>query len=143
MTTRMTKAEKEAQVESARRYLVGVLGDMPAKVNAARPCVYTLVRQRGATNDGVPTARISCFVVAQGQLLNITAVTAHLLGRRLHPNSGGVACAGGGSDLAFDLVHALSYALHGLNGSFKGNKHDADHPFECVRQGYTLRHEAL
>lgn len=137
-----SKEEKARDRGTARIALRRMLGIKPARTNEARPVVYTVERKcstvRGGPNDGWPKVWTSVVIVRDGVIVNVTGIVGRALDMRHDTRVGGLVSIGGGSDAAFDIVNALSYALHGLNATFTGRTTPG-----APAQGYTLRHEAL
>lgn len=71
--------------------------------------VYTLSVHR--PKSGL-SERIRCFVVKDGAILDITSRVALAIDARCR--EGVITVRGGGLDRGFEIVHALSYVLHGL-----------------------------
>lgn len=95
--------------------------------------VYTLSVRRSGTSES-----IRCFVARDNVIVEITVRVAHALGYK--PRNGAIVVRGGGTDRGFEIVHALSYALHGMP-----TQHNAPCGVDLnqPRAGYTLRQEWL
>jgi hypothetical protein len=93
--------------------------------------------------------QIRTFIVHEGTILDITGKVALVTGYRLHRTAHTIIVGGCGFDAGFDIVHALSYALHGmLNKPVGAIAPHAGVPCETApetgyRAGYTLNHRNL
>jgi uncharacterized protein YjaZ len=122
---KMTYNEKEAlpaktrQVfdrDNACEYLL--------KVTKKNTTIYTLLRN--VSSSGM-SRRISCFIVNDGQVEDITFYVARVLESKRNKRDGGITVSGCGMDMGFDLVYRLSSELHGHEN----------------RGGYVLNHSWL
>ena len=107
--------------------------------------VYSVLRH--VSSSGM-SRRIDFYKIDENQLLYLTAYIADALGYSLsHKRGGGMNVGGCGMDVGFDVVHSLSYALHGMNtvGDDAIDAAEAGVPFEATkgqfRAGDSLRHE--
>jgi hypothetical protein len=87
--------------------------------------------------------QIRVFVVADGEIRNITHHVARAIQYRLKLGSmhDAIIVGGCGFDAGFDIVQALSYTLHGL--PTQDNTAPCGPNLNKPRAGYTLRHEWL
>lgn len=111
--------------------------DALAELRALLPpgsTVYTILRS--VSRSGM-TRIITPLVIQNGEPVNLTWRVGKVLGWGIrHGFQDGIKCDGCGSDMGHDLVHSLSYALHGT-GPEKCSYHDEHRP------GYTLNHRWL
>lgn len=116
MVKKLTKKEKEARKAKCLEYLNDYLkkGDT----------VYTYIAR--VTNNGM-TRWVKVFCVVNGQIIDITYNTAHACGYRLNKDRE-LSVGGCGFNAGFDVVHHLSYALHGYDKNV------------TPTAGYTLKH---
>ena len=122
----ITKLTKKAQAEldraGALESVKGILG------GDNKPVIYTVSRR--TTHGGYGTSQdISLFYFSNGTPWNLTYYAALILGRKVKLSDGynSINNVGGGMDLGFDLVYALSSYLY--------RDHD--------RAGYVLTHRWL
>lgn len=90
--------------------------------------VYTLISH--VARSGM-SRNVRVFVVSKGELVEITGPVATLTERPIARGAYGIRVGGCGFDAGFNVLHHLSYRLHGT-----------DHAKE-PKAGYTLRHERL
>lgn len=77
---------------------------------------------------------IRAFLMVENEPLEVTYWVARALGDSIDSKRGGVKVTGCGMDMGYDLVHRLSYTLHGMDA------HDAE---GHERSGYTLKQRWL
>jgi hypothetical protein len=106
-----TKLTKKQQAEldraNALESVRGILG------GDNKPVIYTLARRTSSGGYGI-SKDISLFYFSNGTPWNLTYYAALILGRKVKLSDGynSINNTGGGMDLGFDLVYALSSYLY-------------------------------
>lgn len=106
--------------------------------------IYTVLRH--VSRSGMQR-RIDLYVIRKNQPVWLSGYAGVVLEMRLGKHGDGLVTDGCGMDMGFDLVHNLSYALHGYE-----NKGPDAHKAVCLgvpfepsrtqyRAGYSLNHE--
>lgn len=115
----MKKAEKEQRENEALSCLDIRPGDV----------VYTTIRS--VSRSGMQRT-VDLYIVRNNKLEWISGRVAEILGLR-RSRDGAVVIGGCGFDVGFEIVHRLSYKLHGMD--------DVAVMDAAYRAGYSLRHE--
>lgn len=128
--TKARKEERKAEAIALLRRLLPPGGKVWAQV--------THVSRSGMMK------RVQVMIIIDGDICDVTGIVANALGDSR--NDDGIRVGGCGFDAAFDVVHRLSYVLHGNEGGGKkSGPHGALYPptAEDWTAGYSLIHMRL
>lgn len=133
--TRLSKSERECATDDLRAILP------PGKSVSA---VVTHVARSGMS-------RCIRFLIAREDdtVQDISWMIGRALGYNVSRDHGGLRISGGGMDMAFHVIHSLSYALHGMEsvGPDALKAQASGTPFSArngqFRAGYSLRYEGF
>lgn len=128
---RKNEAEKAEAIESLRKYL------------SPGATVYTVLRHR--SRSGMYRV-IDAYVIVDNEPYRISYSAAKATGYRYDRRHEGVGIGGCGFDVGFELVHHLSYVMHGTkdtNVSDRERSHPLEPTPEKYRAGYSLKHRWL
>lgn len=90
----------------------------------------SIVNQRGP-NDAL-----------RAEVVDVSWLVAKILDWSTDPRHGGVKVGGCGSDMGFEIVHNLSYAMHGIPNAPIEKQRCLDYR-DDVEHGYSLQHRWL
>ncbi|MDD5007294.1 MAG: hypothetical protein PHC68_02690 [Syntrophorhabdaceae bacterium] len=96
------------QVEESRRYLKDVIALKEGET------VYTIVRHVSASGM---MRHISCFVIRDGEPVNISTSVATVIGWSVAKGNDGIKVSGCGMDMGFHVVNTLSYIMFKPEGN--------------------------
>jgi hypothetical protein len=99
---RKPTAEQQEEINHAWQWIAT---NLPASVP-----IYTVVRHRTDT-----TSWITLLGVVNGEIVDITYHVVRVLGGMISPKYGGAMWGGTGLNREFDIVHALSLKMFGLD----------------------------
>lgn len=131
-----TKRERDARIEECRKAL--------ERFCPPGTTIYTSFQD--ASRSGM--ARwYNVHVIHKGEIVRLTGWVADLCGLKYHRKREAIQVNGCGFDGGHDIVHSLSYKLHGMQDvgtdADEQDRRGLAPRTDCYRAGYSLRHRSL